>query len=81
MRRIAAFVFAVLLAMPALSNAGAQDAYPTRPITIISPYATKAKPRDWPSFGSMVHWRVSGLPDGSTTFSPSLNARKMTMPR
>ena len=39
MRRIAAFVFAVLLAMPALSSAGAQEAYPTRPITIISPYA------------------------------------------
>ena len=39
MRRIAAFVFAVLLALPALSSAGAQEAWPSRPITIISPYA------------------------------------------
>ena len=39
MRRIAAFVFAVLLAVAALPTARAQDAYPGRPITIISPYA------------------------------------------
>ena len=35
MRRIAAFVFAVLLALPV----AAQEVYPSRPITIISPYA------------------------------------------
>lgn len=35
MRRIAAFVFAVLLGLPAL----AQEAYPTRPVTLVSPYA------------------------------------------
>lgn len=34
-RRIAAFVFAVLLALPA----AAQEVYPSRPITIVSPYA------------------------------------------
>ena len=38
-RRIAAFVFAVLLALPALPGARAQDVYPSRPITIVSPYA------------------------------------------
>ena len=35
MRRIAAFVFAVLLALPA----AAQEPWPSRPITIVSPYA------------------------------------------
>ena len=35
MRRIAAFVFAILFGLPAL----AQDVYPSRPITVISPYA------------------------------------------
>jgi tripartite-type tricarboxylate transporter receptor subunit TctC len=34
-RRIAAFVFAILLALPV----AAQDVYPSRPITIVSPYA------------------------------------------
>jgi len=34
-RRIAAFVFAVLLALPV----AAQEAWPSRPITIVSPYA------------------------------------------
>lgn len=38
-RRIAAFVFAVLLALPALPGARAQEVYPSRPITIVSPYA------------------------------------------
>lgn len=41
----------------------------------------KAKPRGRPSFGSMVHCRVSVLPDGFTTSSPSLKVRKRTMPR
>jgi tripartite-type tricarboxylate transporter receptor subunit TctC len=35
MRRIAAFLFAALLGLPAM----AEDAYPSRPITMISPYA------------------------------------------
>jgi tripartite-type tricarboxylate transporter receptor subunit TctC len=35
MRRIAAFLFAALFCLPAM----AQDAYPSRPITMISPYA------------------------------------------
>ena len=35
MRRIAAVVFAVLLALPA----AAQEVWPSRPITLISPYA------------------------------------------
>ena len=35
MRRIAAVVFAVLLALPAM----AQEVWPSRPITLISPYA------------------------------------------
>ncbi|CAN5797942.1 tripartite tricarboxylate transporter substrate-binding protein [soil metagenome] len=35
MRRIAAFIFAVLLGLPAL----AQEPYPTRPVTLVSPYA------------------------------------------
>ncbi len=35
MRRIAAFIFATLLAVPAM----AQEAYPSRPVTLISPYA------------------------------------------
>ena len=39
MRRIAALVFALLLGLPGLSSAWAQDAYPSRPITVISPYA------------------------------------------
>src|SRR5262245_24752567 len=34
-RRIAAFVFALLFALPAM----AEDAYPSRPITVITPYA------------------------------------------
>jgi tripartite-type tricarboxylate transporter receptor subunit TctC len=34
-RRIAAFVFALLLGLPVM----AEDAYPSRPITVISPYA------------------------------------------
>jgi len=38
-RRIAALVFALLLGLPGLSSAWAQDAYPSRPITVISPYA------------------------------------------
>ena len=38
MRRIAAFVFAVLLALPAVPR-WAQEVYPSRPITMISPYA------------------------------------------
>jgi len=41
---------------------------------------TKAKPRGGPSLGSIVHCRVSVLPDGFTTSSPSLNVRKITMP-
>lgn len=39
MRRIAAFVFALLAALPVVSVAWAEDAYPSRPITLISPYA------------------------------------------
>ena len=41
----------------------------------------KAKPRGRPSCGSIVHCRVSVLPLGFTTSSPSLNVRKTTMPR
>ena len=39
MRRIAAVVFAVLLALPPMSNVWAQEVWPSRPITLISPYA------------------------------------------
>ena len=39
MRRIAALLFALLFGLPGLSAAWAQDAYPSRPITVISPYA------------------------------------------
>lgn len=39
MRRIAAFVFAILLWLPTMPGARAQDVYPGRPITIVSPYA------------------------------------------
>ena len=39
MRRIAAVVFAALLALPPLSNVGAQETWPSRPITLISPCA------------------------------------------
>jgi len=41
----------------------------------------KAKPRGWRSIGSTVHWRVSDLPDGFTTSSPSLKVWNSTMPR
>ena len=39
MRRIAVVVFAVLLALPPMSNVWAQEVWPSRPITLISPYA------------------------------------------
>ena len=39
MRRIAAVVFAVLLALSPMSGVWAQEAWPSRPITLISPYA------------------------------------------
>jgi tripartite-type tricarboxylate transporter receptor subunit TctC len=38
-RRIAAFVFALLFGLPGPSAAWAQDVYPSRPLTVISPYA------------------------------------------
>jgi tripartite-type tricarboxylate transporter receptor subunit TctC len=38
-RRIAAVVFAVLLALPPMSNVWPQEVWPSRPITLISPYA------------------------------------------
>ena len=41
MRRIAALVFAVLLALPA----AAQDVYPSQPITLITPYAAGRRQR------------------------------------
>ena len=39
MRRIAAVVVAVLLALPPMSNVWAQEVWPSRPVTLISPYA------------------------------------------
>src|SRR6185503_7199760 len=39
MRRIAASIFAALLALPVPPPAIAQDAYPSKPITIVVPYA------------------------------------------
>ena len=39
MRRIAALLFAILFAVPVVRSARADDAYPSRPITLISPYA------------------------------------------
>ena len=48
---------------------------------IVNRCQTKAKPRGRPSRGSTVHCRVSVLPDGLVTSSPSLKVRNTTMPR